>query len=115
MKKKRFKAELQPGHKENALEVPFDPVEVWGVASVSLWRGRRGHRVLATLNGVSFKTVIVPRQQTFFILVSEDIKQEAGVAIGELVEIRSRRLTRRQNNEGYYRFTGFSRQKILET
>ena len=87
MKKKKFKAELQGGHKEDAVEVPFDPAETWGVAPVSLWRGRRGHHVLATLNGVSFETFIVPRQQTFFMLVSEDIKQKARVAAGDLVEI----------------------------
>lgn len=87
MKKKKFKAELQGGHKDDAIEVPFDPAETWGVASVSLWRGRRGHRVLATLNRVSFETFIVPRQQTFFMLVSEDIKQKARVAAGDLVEI----------------------------
>lgn len=52
MKKKKFKAELQGGHKDDAIEVPFDPAETWGVASVSLWRGRRGHRVLATKRGV---------------------------------------------------------------
>ena len=44
-------------------------------------------RVLATLNGVSFETFIVPRQQTFFMLVDEDIKQAAQVAVGEIVEI----------------------------
>lgn len=87
MKTKKFKAELQGGHKEDAIEVPFNPAETWGVAPVPLWRGRKGHRVLATLNGVSFETFIVPRQQTFFLLVAEDIKQTAGVAAGAVVEI----------------------------
>ncbi len=42
---------------------------------------------LATLKGFSFETFIVPRQQTFFMLVDEDIKQEAGVAASDIVEI----------------------------
>ena len=87
MTKKKFKAEIQAGHKDAAVEVPFDPAETWGVASVSLWRGRRGHRVLATLKGISFETFIVPRQQTFFMLVDEDVRQQASVAGGDLVEI----------------------------
>lgn len=87
MKKKKFKAELQGGHKDNAVEVPFDPAETWGIAAVPLWRGRRGHPVQATLNGVSFETFIVPRQQTFFMLVDKDIKKQAGVAAGDVVEL----------------------------
>ena len=87
MKKKTFQAELQSGHQEDAVEVPFDPAATWGVAPVRLWRGRKGHTVLAMLNGVSFETFIVPRQQRFFMLVDEDIKQEAGVAVGEIVAV----------------------------
>lgn len=30
--KKKVKAELEAGHQEDAVEVPFDPVEVWGIA-----------------------------------------------------------------------------------
>jgi hypothetical protein len=87
MKKKRFKAELQSGHQEDAVEVPFDPAATLGVAATRLWRGRRGYTVLATLNGVSFETFIVPRQQRFFMLVDEDIKREAGVAAGDVLDL----------------------------
>ena len=87
MKKRKFKAELQAGHKDDAIEVPFDPATTWGIVAAPLWRGRRGHHVLATLNGVSFETFIVPRQQKFFMLVSENIKQEAGVTGGDVVEL----------------------------
>jgi hypothetical protein len=51
---KKFKAELQAGHQEDAVEVPFDPAKAWGVASGQLWRGRKGHRILAVLNGILF-------------------------------------------------------------
>lgn len=87
MKKKKFIAELQSGHKDHAVEVPFDPAEAWGVAPGPLWRGRRGHRVQATLNGVSFATFIVPRQQKFFMMVDEAVKQQAGVAVGDIVTV----------------------------
>jgi hypothetical protein len=43
MKKKKFKAELLSGHKEDAVEVPFDPATEWGIRAKPLWRGRRGH------------------------------------------------------------------------
>lgn len=78
---------MQSGHQEDAVGVPFDPAATWGVTAARLWRGRRGYTVLATLNGVSFETFIVPRQQRFFMLVDEDIKQEAGVAVGDVVEV----------------------------
>jgi hypothetical protein len=86
-RKKKFKAELQSGHQEDAVEVPFDPATTWDVAPVRLWRGRRGHAVLATLNGISFETFIVSRQQRFFMLVEGDIKEQAGVAVGEIVTV----------------------------
>ena len=85
--KKKFKAELQAGHQEDAVEVPFDPVGVWGMAPVPLWRGRKGHRVAATINGIKFAGFIVTRQRKSFLLVDEDIKQEAGVAVGDIVNV----------------------------
>ncbi|HEV7683310.1 MAG TPA: DUF1905 domain-containing protein [Pyrinomonadaceae bacterium] len=85
--KKKFKAELHAGHQEDAVEVPFDPVEVWGIAPGPLWRGRKGHRVLATVNGIKFAGFIVSRQRKSFLLIDEDIKQEAGVAVGDIVSV----------------------------
>jgi hypothetical protein len=87
MKNTKFKGELQSGHQEDAVEVPFDPAETWGIPPKQLWRGRRGHRVVSTVNGISFETFIVPRQQRFFMLVDEDIEQEAGVAVGDIVTV----------------------------
>jgi chorismate-pyruvate lyase len=43
--------------------------------------------VTATLNGVSFETFIVSRQQRYFMLVDEDVKQQAGIALGETVAV----------------------------
>jgi hypothetical protein len=41
---------------------------------------------MATLNGVSFEGFIVSRRRKF-LLVDEAIKQEAGVAVGEIVTV----------------------------
>jgi hypothetical protein len=85
--KKRFKAQLQSGHQEDAVEVPFDPAAAWGVVPGPLWRGRKGPRVMATLNGTLFEGFVVSRQRRSFLLVDEDIKQEAGVTVGDIVTV----------------------------
>ena len=85
--KKKFKAALQAGHQEDAVELPFDPAAAWGIAPVRLWRGRKGHRVQATLNGISFAGFIVSRQRKFYMLVDEDIKEATGVEVGDVVTV----------------------------
>lgn len=87
MKKKKFKAEVLSGHKENAVEVPFDPVKEWGIAPKPLWRGRRGHSVKATVNGFSFESSIVPRQKKFYMLIDAEAGKAAGVSEGALVPV----------------------------
>jgi len=69
------------------VEVPFAPVEIWGIAPAPLWRGRKGHRVLAKVNGIKFAGFIVSRQRKSFLLVEEDIKHEAGIAVGDIVNV----------------------------
>lgn len=85
MKKKMFKAEVLSGHKEDAVEVPFDPATEWGIAPTPLWRGRRGHPVNATLNGYSFASSIVPRQKKFYLLINGAAEKAAGVTAGNVV------------------------------
>lgn len=87
MKKQRFKAALQSGHKENAVEVPFDPTEVWGVDPKALWKGRRGHRVQGSVNGVSFESSIVPRSKKFYLLIDEELERKTGIAEGDVIEV----------------------------
>ncbi len=50
-KNRKLKAELQAGHKDKAVEVPFNPTETWKIVTVPVSSGRKAHRVLATLNG----------------------------------------------------------------
>ena len=87
MKKKRFKAELLSGHKESAVEVPFDPADEWQIDPRPLWRGRRGHSVDVVINGVSFESAIVPRQKRFYLLVDRESQGAARVSDGDLVTV----------------------------
>jgi hypothetical protein len=87
MKKKKFKAEVLSGHKEDAVEVPFDPAIEWSIPPKPLWRGRRGHFVNATVNGFSFESSIVPRQRTFYLLITAEAKKAAGVSAGVAVRV----------------------------
>ena len=87
MKTRKFKAEVLSGHKENAVEVPFDPAQVWGLPPGPLWRGRRGHLVDATVNGFSFAGSIVPRQKKFYLLIDAKAKKAAGLRMGDVVRV----------------------------
>lgn len=88
MKKKQFTAEILTGHKDNAVEVPFNPAEVWGLSPQPIWRGRRGHAVSGTLNGFRFdEGFIVPRAKKFFLIIDKDMSSAAGVGVGDKVRI----------------------------
>ena len=86
MKKKTFKAEVVSGHKENAVEVPFDPALEWGILPKPLWRGRRGHAVNATVNGFTFVSSIVPRQKKFYLLIDAAADISAGNVVAVALE-----------------------------
>lgn len=85
--KKTFKSELLAGHKDAAVEVPFDPAQVWNTKAKSLWKGRRGYEVKAEVNGVRFESCIVPRQKRFFMVVDKDALKKTGAIIGETVKV----------------------------
>ena len=85
--KKRFKAEVLPGHKQKAAEVPFDPADAWNVQPQWLWRGRRGFCVRARINGISFESAIVSRQRKFFLLIDDDLTKSAALREGELARV----------------------------
>ena len=88
MKKKKFKAAVLSGHKDDAVEVPFDPTATWGMPPRPIWRGRRGHVVRGTLNGFPFaESFIVPRSKKFYLLLDRNLKQAAGINVGEDVTV----------------------------
>ena len=87
MNQKRFKAAVISGHKESAVEVPFDPAKEWGLRPKPLWRGRRGHAVNARVNGFAFASAIVPRQKKFYLLIDAEAKKSAGIPERALVQV----------------------------
>jgi hypothetical protein len=58
VKRKTFHAELLGGHMGEAILVPFDPEEVWGIrprtVASKTYGGQPGHLVRGTLNGHPF-------------------------------------------------------------
>jgi len=84
----RFRAVLQSGHKQDALEVPFDPAERWNTPATSLWPGRRGHRVHVECGSVSFDSAIVARSRRHWLLVEEDVARGAGWEHGQALDVR---------------------------
>ena len=87
MKRKKFKGELLSGHKDHAVEVPFDPAIEWKLDAQPLWRGRRGYKVIARVNSVAFESAIVPRQKKFYLLIDAETEKSARISEGELVEV----------------------------
>jgi len=84
---KSFTGELLSGHKQDALEVPFDPAEEWKLQPQPLWRGRRGFKVTAKIKGFTFDSSIVPRQKRFFLLIDPEVVKSAGLVRGRLIKI----------------------------
>jgi len=111
----RFEAVLLAGHKGCAVEVPFDPAVRWGIAPAPLWRGRRGHRVAATLNGVQFQDAIVPRSSRFWLLAAADLLATAGVAAGDRVAISIEPLREPTPPAGAARTSGKSPRRAAKT
>ena len=95
MKRQRFTAHLELGHKGSAVIVPFDPAAVWDVPAARLPhpRYRTGHLVKGTLNRVAFDGFIGHRWGRFFILVEDDVQRAAGISPGDLVDVDIRPVT----------------------
>jgi hypothetical protein len=87
MKREHFKGELLGGHKEAAIEVPFDPEKRWSLPATRLRPGRWGHHVEGSLNGTKFKSVIARRARKFWLLVDDDLQLASGVSVGDMVQV----------------------------
>jgi len=87
MRTNKFKAEVLGGHKENAVEVPFNPTQKWSLEPQPLWRGRRGHPVVAKIKGVSFASAVVPRQKRFYLLIDAETGRAARLSEGDMVSV----------------------------
>ena len=84
----RWSGTVFAGHKEDAVEVPFDPRERWSLASRPLRPGRRGWAVDATIGHAKAATAIVARSKRFWLLVPEAVEVAGGFAVGDVVEVR---------------------------
>jgi hypothetical protein len=88
MKQKQFTGEVLSGHKEDAVEVPFDPIVEWGLPAQPIYKGRRGHPVRGHLNDSAFlESFVVRRQKKFYLLLDRELEQTAGVSAGQRVRI----------------------------
>jgi hypothetical protein len=78
---------MMSGHKEHALEVPFDPAAEWSAAAITFAPGRRGVPVEARLNGRSFPSHVVARSRRFWLLVDSEVAKLASVGPGDTVSV----------------------------
>ena len=85
--RERFVGQVLSGHKELAVEVPFDPRERWQSTARSLRKGRRGHLVRCKLNGAKFESAIVARSRRFFVLVPVDFVVAESLGAGDTVKV----------------------------
>ena len=82
-----FDGVLLSGHKQDAVELPFDPATRWNVRPVALWPGRRGHRVAGSVNGAAFASCVVARSKRHFLLIGNDVREQAHAAVGDTVRV----------------------------
>jgi hypothetical protein len=87
VKRERFEALVLLGHKEAAVEVPFDPANRWSISAAPLRPGRRGHAVRGSLNGTEFESTFVPRSKRFWLLLGDEILRSASASAGDRVKV----------------------------
>jgi Domain of unknown function (DUF1905) len=87
MRSERFTGVLLVDHNGGAVEVPFDPTHRWTIPAIRLGAGRYGHPVRGRLNGLDFDSVIVSRAGASFLMVSDQLRNDAGLAIGDSAQI----------------------------
>ena len=87
MTRAEFDTVILDGHKDSAIEVPFDPPQKWAIPAGPLWPGRRGHFGRGTLNGVTFESAAMPRARRFYVVVGAELQAAAGVAAGDAVHV----------------------------
>ena len=87
MKLRKFRAQLLPGHKVRAVEVPFDPEIEWGVPPQKLGQEAHGHPVNARIRGIFFASNIIQQQRKFYLLIDAETERAAGIAAGDVFEV----------------------------
>ena len=87
MSSARFRGVVLPGHKEHAVEVPFDPATRWDVAARQIRPGRRGVAVHAAVNDVAFDSHVVARAKKFWLLLPAAVQKRAQIAVRDEVAV----------------------------
>jgi hypothetical protein len=87
MKSESFTGVVQSGHKQDAVEVPFDPAKRWGMKVVSVVPGRRGFAVRGTVGGVEFNGYVVARSKRFWLLLEPALEHSAQIRSGSTIEV----------------------------
>ena len=87
MTSKTFNGTIQAGHKDDAIEVPFDPTDALGAKLIAIKPGRRGFPVRAMINSIGFDSHIVARSKTFWLLLPMAIERKIGAAEGDQVSV----------------------------
>jgi Domain of unknown function (DUF1905) len=83
-----FDAELINGHKGvTVVIVPFDPEEGWSLKPVRLEARRHGWPITGKVNGVRFDGYIGERWGRFFVIIDPELREAAGVAVGETLNL----------------------------
>jgi len=82
------------GHKEDAIELPFDPSLRWGCAPERFAPGRKGVAVHARVGTVEFESQVVRRAGRHWLLLPSEAMREAGLRAGDAASIVVRRSTR---------------------
>ena len=81
----RFRGVVLAGHKERAIEVPFDPGARWNLKTLAIRPGRHGYAVRAQINEMSFDSFVVTRSKKFWLLLPAEV--ESRIAIGDEVAV----------------------------
>jgi hypothetical protein len=83
----RFRGTVCSGHKEDAVEVPFDPAAKWDIKTQPIRAGRRGFAVRAEVGGVAFDSYVVARSKKFWLLLPAQAAPRAAIAAAEVIEV----------------------------
>jgi Domain of unknown function (DUF1905) len=82
MQERSFTGVVQAGHKEHAVEVPFNPSELWGRGPERFAPGRRGVVVRGRIHGVEFTSHVVSRSGKHWLLLPPEVERALGVQVG---------------------------------
>ena len=82
-----FTSTVRSGHKEDAIEVPFSPLDKWSLPPQPIGPRRLGYPVQGTVQGVTFQSYIVSRSKRFWLLLDPALEEAAGIAVGSVVQV----------------------------